>query len=75
MNGSLFALLALVPLMAGATAHDEDGDAITVALCNGGEITIDLTRDNDAPARDCDTKGCHAGACREKSKTKAFRPA
>ena len=67
------ALAALIPFAAGTSPHDTSGDAITVALCNGGEITIDLGKEDDAPARDCYNIGCHAGACREKHKVKPNR--
>jgi hypothetical protein len=68
------ALAALVPLAAGTSPHDASGDVITVALCNGGEITIDLGKNDDAPQRECDQQGCHAGPCREKHKVKGNRP-
>lgn len=67
------ALAALVPFAAGTSPHDALGEAITVALCNGGEITIDLGTDENAPERDCETMACHAGACREKHKVKGNR--
>ncbi|MEM7688465.1 MAG: hypothetical protein AAF291_05545 [Pseudomonadota bacterium] len=70
MNGAGFALLALVPLIAGTSPHDASDEAITVALCNGGAITIDLGMGEDTPERECHQKGCHAGTCREKQKAK-----
>ena len=70
MNGASLALLALVPLIAGTNPHSGESDGITVALCNGGEITIDLGREGKEEPRDCHQKGCHAGACREKHKVK-----
>lgn len=73
MNAAHLGLLALLPLMVGTTAHSDDSDAISVALCNGGEITIDLGRGDNEQERDCHQNGCHAGACREKSKTKPTR--
>lgn len=74
VNSFALAFLAIVPLIAGTFAHDPSGgDAITVALCNGGTITIGLGRDREKPNSDCDQKGCHAGACREKHKPKAHR--
>lgn len=87
LNGATLAALALVPLMAGTVPHDASAtadainaafsDAITVSLCNGGTITLDLALnkrgDKDTPVRDCTQKACHAGACREKEKSKANR--
>ncbi|MEL6738071.1 MAG: hypothetical protein AAFO28_04030 [Pseudomonadota bacterium] len=70
-SAAALALTALIPLIAGTTPHEAKTDAITVALCNGGEITVDLGRDEPSPERDCHQKGCHAGACREKQKVKA----
>ena len=72
MNGAGFALLALVPLMAGTTPHEPSEGALTVALCNGGAITIDLGLEDEEPARDCHQEACHAGTCREKQKIKSI---
>ncbi|MEO0872160.1 MAG: hypothetical protein AAFY19_09425 [Pseudomonadota bacterium] len=69
-SAAALALTALVPLMAGTSPHEAKADAITVALCNGGTITLDLGREEPSPERDCHQKGCHAGACRERSKLK-----
>ncbi|MEM6857876.1 MAG: hypothetical protein AAF559_08385 [Pseudomonadota bacterium] len=69
-SAAALALTALVPLIAGTSPHEARADAITVALCNGGEITLDLGREDPAQERDCDQKGCHAGTCREKDKVK-----
>ncbi|MEL6710011.1 MAG: hypothetical protein AAFP79_17170 [Pseudomonadota bacterium] len=68
------ALAALIPLMLGTTPHEASAKGITVALCNGGEITLDLGQDKNEPERDCHSKGCHAGSCREKGKTKRNGP-
>ncbi|MEE4288741.1 MAG: hypothetical protein V2J14_05175 [Erythrobacter sp.] len=73
MNGAAFAILALVPLMAGTSPSSGDADAITVALCNGGTISIDLGDRDERERDDCHPKGCHAGACREKPKKGAIR--
>ena len=70
MNSAAFALCALVPLIAGTSPHDASAQSLTVALCNGGEITIDLGLRDEAPKPDCHQKACHAGACREKHKTR-----
>ena len=70
-SAATLALIALIPLMAGTSPHETKADAITVALCNGGEITLDLGREGPEQERDCHQKGCHAGACREKHKAKA----
>lgn len=69
-SAAALALTALVPFIAGTSPHETSTDAITVALCNGGEITIDLGREQPEQERDCHQKGCHAGACREKLKLK-----
>lgn len=75
VNSFALAFLALVPLVAGTSAHEApDDNAMTVSLCNGGTITIGLGRDRDKPDRDCHQKGCHAGTCREKQKLKAQLP-
>ena len=74
-NSFALAFLALVPLIAGTSTYDaHNDDAITVALCNGGTITIGLGRDREKPDRECHQKGCHAGTCREKHKLKAQLP-
>ena len=70
-SAAALALTALIPLITGTTPHEAKTDAITVALCNRGTITLDLGRDEPAQERDCHQKGCHAGACREKHKVKA----
>ena len=70
-SAAALALTALIPLIAGTTPHEAKADAITVALCNGGTITLDLGREDPAPEGDCHQKGCHAGACREKHKVKS----
>ncbi|MEM7700936.1 MAG: hypothetical protein AAF251_03260 [Pseudomonadota bacterium] len=67
------ALAALLPLILGTTPHEASTKGIKVALCNGGEITLDLGQDKDTPERDCHSKGCHAGSCREKQKVKPHR--
>ncbi len=64
------ALASLIPLVAGTTPHDPAEGTISVALCDGGSMAIDLGRDQQGPRRDCETKACHAGACREKLKSK-----
>ena len=74
-SGLALALAALVPLMLGPPSQQPAQDsAFTVALCNGGTITLDLglpgERERDQ-RRDCHQKGCHAGACREKAKPRA----
>ena len=73
MTSYALALLALVPLVAGTSAHENGSDTLTVALCDGGEITIDLGRDKDEPKPDCQHKACHAGTCREKQRIRSSR--
>jgi len=74
MIGPLIALLALVPLVAGTSAHDTGGgDPVSVQLCNGGEIMLDLGRKHSGDHREpgtCDHLGCHAGSCRNTKKVK-----
>ena len=69
-SAAALALVALIPLIAGTSPHAAEANIVTVALCNGGEITLDLGRDEPEQGRDCHQKGCHAGACREKHKVK-----
>jgi hypothetical protein len=61
----VFALAALVPVLAGP--WPADSATLTAKLCGGGEITVPLGKGSeDKP--ECHPKGCHAGACRERSK-------
>lgn len=70
MTGSVLAAAAWLALAAPPLAEAER--TLTLALCNGGEITIPLG-DGNPPARDCDPKACHGAACREKAKEKGGR--
>lgn len=62
----LLAMLALVPIAIGPLPQGER--VLLARLCNGGTIAIPLGDGDREPQRDCHPKGCHAGACREKSK-------
>lgn len=66
MNASAFAALALIPMITGPLPSEER--TLTLAVCNGAAITIDLGDDEGQPGPDCHQKACHAGNCREKSK-------
>jgi len=69
MNPLPLALAALLPVMIGPLPAPP-GQTLTMQLCNGGTITIDLGDKRQAPERDCHPKGCHAGTCREKDEAK-----
>ena len=63
MNAASLAVLALIPMAIGPLPQNEN--SLTVALCNGGTITIPIgQKDEPSKQRDCHQKGCHAGACR-----------
>jgi hypothetical protein len=75
MRGSLFALVAMVPLGVNP-ALLVTRDTIGVALCSGGAIALPL-----GPARlpgddrdPCCGKACHAGGSRKRSSS-GFDPA
>ncbi|MEM1196019.1 MAG: hypothetical protein AAGH57_07950 [Pseudomonadota bacterium] len=71
IGGAALAMLALVPLVAGTSRDGGAGnDTIEVTLCNGGSITMDLGREDDHSQGDCHQVGCHAGAAREKGRSK-----
>ena len=65
MNGALFAMLALLPLMAGPL--DSPRRSITAQLCSGGSLTIPLRDKKDRGVPGCPQKACHAGTCRKRS--------
>lgn len=58
-----FAFLALIPMVHGPLPQEDN--ALVLALCGGGEISIPFEKDEPDPQRDCH-QGCHAGNCREK---------
>jgi len=67
-----YAITALVPVLIGPLPVDSQ--SMTVPLCNGGTLTIQLGTiplgDGEAPMdnRQCHPSGCHAGTSREKAK-------
>jgi hypothetical protein len=64
----VLALLALLPIAVGPLPQEER--TLTLELCLGGEITIPLgDEDGDKDDHCPDQQGCHAGTCREKSRT------
>lgn len=67
MNGLPFILIVLAPLAFGpAPPTTQRSTAISVALCDGGSITIPLGRDAPAPGPEpCKIAACHAGCLRE----------
>jgi len=66
MSSLHFALAALIPAMLGPLPAEE-GDALMVALCGGGTISIPLGSEEPAPAPPCNIKACHGGDnCRKK---------
>ncbi len=62
----LFALMAIVPMAIGPLPQEER--TLAAQLCNGGEITIPIGDKEDGNKRDCHSKACHVGNCREKFK-------
>ena len=62
-----FAFAALIPAMLGPIPQAE-GDALVVALCGGGTISIPLNDGGERPApAPCNFKACHGGdSCRKK---------
>lgn len=61
-----FAIAALIPAMIGPLPPAE-GEALVVALCGGGTISIPLGGDEPIPAPPCNFKACHGGDnCRKK---------
>lgn len=66
MTALHFALAALAPAMIGPLPNAQ-GDALVVALCGGGTISIPLGDKDPAPAPPCNFKACHGGDnCRKK---------
>lgn len=63
----IIAALALIPLAAGPQSHDAP-NALIVALCDGGTISIPLGDDDAPDERDCHNMACHAGTSRQKVK-------
>ncbi|MEO0463173.1 MAG: hypothetical protein AAF127_08585 [Pseudomonadota bacterium] len=68
MAGAGFAMAALIPMMTGPLPSEER--SVMIALCAGGAIEIPLGDGDKAPGHDCPAAGCHAGATREKLKTR-----
>lgn len=64
MNGSVLALLALVPMLTGPLPTD-DQKTLTMTLCDGGSITISVGDGDDQPTHECHKKACHAANCRK----------
>ena len=59
------ALLAIATLLSTATGPlPKEENALTVALCDGGTLSIPIGDDDGAPSP-CHAKGCHAGNCRK----------
>ncbi|MEO1487908.1 MAG: hypothetical protein AAFR88_00515 [Pseudomonadota bacterium] len=63
----VIAALAVIPLATGPQSHDEP-NALIVALCDGGTISIPLGDDEAPDERDCHSMACHAGVSRHKVK-------
>lgn len=59
------ASMAIGPL---PTGEDNAGRSLTMALCDGGEISIPLGDDEENAPRDCGSMACHAVNSREKNK-------
>ncbi len=63
----LLAIMALLPIAIGPLPVEER--SLTISLCLGGEITIPFDDENDDHEGPCHQQGCHAGTCREQSRT------
>lgn len=63
----ILAAFALIPALIGPLPQDQR--SITIALCSGGTATIPLGGKERERQRECDREGCHAGSCRQKSKS------
>jgi hypothetical protein len=65
---SLFAALALVPVMGGPIGSSK-GHAVEIALCSGGILIVPLRGGQDeVPGQMPLSKGCHSGGdCRKRS--------
>lgn len=62
-----FGIVALVPLMIGATSIDPHrAESIVAGLCNGGAVVIPVGNREAPPPPPCSTKGCHAGCSRKR---------
>lgn len=74
MNSSVYAAMALLPIMLGPLPQDRGG-SLLVELCGGGTLAIDLGKGgdngNDKLPQPCHAKGCHAGGCRKDGAGKA----
>lgn len=70
MNSSVYAVLALLPVMLGPLPQSEGG-SLLVELCSGGTLAIDLGQGEDDLPSPCPAKGCHAGECRKGSANKS----
>lgn len=66
----IFSVLAVASMAIGPVpmGKEEAGRSLTMALCNGGEITIPLGDDEEEAPLDCQSMACHAVNCREKNK-------
>ena len=65
----LLALCALIPLALGPLPAE--GRTLTMSVCDPDGAVREVTIPIDEPEpidHDCHPKGCHAGACREKSR-------
>jgi len=67
MTAVLLAALALIPAMVGPSGSGQ-ARTMTIALCEGGSVTIPLGGSPSAPASRgaCCEKGCHSASSRKR---------
>lgn len=75
LSSTLFATLAMIPAMTAAPIPQggQTGGAILVALCNGGQIALEIGGD-EMPlmaVSPCCAKGCHSSKKRKDGEAEA----
>lgn len=68
MIKATFLMIALSPVMIGPPPAQLDEQAqkmLTIALCQGGAITLPLGKPHREPPAPCHAKACHGESCRK----------